>query len=196
MTTTTPLIDAFTQLFGEQPNGCDANKVTHCRESPQIVTLCRDAMTTPAAELYDYFALWDQSAEDRTPHMTERLLAQFGRWEAAWSVARLHVAQVMQWELTTGRRDPNKGHPLCNAALIGAVLGCRALVQHYGQLSSAGDLYRIAARGSAAHGLGPVLLEPYESRKRHEEWRVYVADKMRPIPETQPLFLEAYLAAR
>ena len=189
-------LDDFKELFGEQPNGCDANKVTHCKESPRIVTLCQAAMECHTAELYEYLAAWDQSALERTPHMIQQLLARFGRWEAAWSLARLHVDQVMKRELQTVQRDANKGHPLCNVALVGQALGCRALVQHYGQLSSAGDIYRNAGSGTVAHGLAPVLMEPYESRKRHENWRDYVTDKLGTIAASQPLFLEAYLAAR
>jgi hypothetical protein len=196
MSTTTTLLDEFTELFGSQPNGCDTNKVTHCQESPRIVTLCQATMKCQTADLYGYFAAWDGSEANRNPHMIQQCLARFGRWEAAWSLARLHVDQVMKRETETGQRDTNKGHPLCNVALVGHALGCRALVQHYGQLSSAGDIYRDAGSGSAAHGLAPILLEPSESRKRHEKWRDYVTGELGKINGTQPLFLEAYLAAR
>jgi hypothetical protein len=189
-------LDDFKELFGEQPNGCDANKVTHCKESPRIVKLCQAAMECQTAELYEYLAAWDKSALERTPHMIQQLLARSGRWEAAWSLARLHVDQVMKRELQTGQRDTNKGHPLCNVALVGHALGCRALVQHYGQLSSAGDIYRNAGSGTVAHGLAPVLMEPFESRMRHEKWRDDVASELGTVTGTPPLFLEAYLAAR
>jgi hypothetical protein len=70
------------------------------------------------------------------------------------------------------------------------------LVRHYGSLSSAGDFYPPEAGLAAPHGLGPILLEPHESRKRHERWREYVGQKLATVDPTQPLYLEAYLAAR
>jgi len=153
-------------------------------------------MERPIPELYDYFEAWEQSAEDYKPRRIEFLLAANGRCEAAWSVARLHVDQVTKRESATGMRNPEKGHPLCNVALVGHDLKCRALVQHYGQLSSAGDLYHAAGSGQVAHGLAPVLLEPHESRKRHQEWRDFVGQQLSAIGADTPLYLEAYLAAR
>jgi len=108
----------------------------------------------------------------------------------------LHVDQVAKQEGTSGERNTDNGHPLCNVALVGHDLKCRALVQHYGQLSSAGDFYRAAGSGTTAHGLAPVLLEPHESRKRHEEWRKYVEDALADFKAGQPLFPEAFIAAR
>jgi hypothetical protein len=196
MATVTPILDSFRQLFGNQPDGCDAASVGHCQESPHIVTLCREAMGRPTAELYDYFEDWDKSADERRPYAIEQILALNGRWEAAWSIARLHIDQIMKRELVTGTRLVQKGHPFCNAALVGRAIRGSALVRHYGQLSSAGDLYRAAGNGPVAHGLAPVLLEPYESRRRHEEWRDDVRQRMSKVNANQPLFLEAYLAGR
>src|SRR5262249_29560005 len=56
-----------------------------------------------------------------------------------------------------------------------------------------GDLYR---SGSVAHGVGPLLLEPHESRQSHEEWREYARAQIAQHDVTTPLYLEAYLAAR
>jgi len=61
MTTAVNLVDKFTELFGKQPNGCDANEVVHCRASPIIVDLCREAMTRTSAELFEHFEAWDKS---------------------------------------------------------------------------------------------------------------------------------------
>jgi hypothetical protein len=196
MTTPTSIVADFTDLFGEQPNGCDAVKVSHCKESPRIVTLCRAALGCETSDLFDYFKKWDDSKDGLKPRDIEYQLACMGRWEAAWSLARVHVDQVAKQEQATGQRVADKGHPLCNVALVGHDLGCRAIVQHYGQLSSAGDLYRAAGIGPADHGLAPVLLEPYESRKRHEAWRETVQKRIAAVAATQPLFLEAYVAAR
>jgi hypothetical protein len=191
-TTSTTLAD-FTALFGDQPNGCDKARVGHCQKSPNIVTLCRAAMTGLTEELFDYFKDWDQSDDENKPYVVEQILAANGRWEAAWSIARLHVDQVMKRELATGTRVAGKGHPLCNVALVGGRIGASAIVRHYGQLSSAGDLYR---PGPVAYGVGPLLLEPHESRQSHEAWREYVRTQIAAHDATKPLYLEAYLAAR
>jgi hypothetical protein len=61
---------------------------------------------------------------------------------------------------------------------------------------SAGDLYRAVGGTPAQHGVGPLLLEPHESRRHHEGWREDVRQRMAPVDEKQPLFLEAYLAGR
>jgi hypothetical protein len=153
-------------------------------------------MKTP--ELYEYFERWDKSKDDRKPLVVELWLAHNGRWEAAWSLAQLHVDQIMKKEVTTKKRISHKGHPLCNVALLGQKLGAPALVRHYAQLSSAGDYYRDGPGKQVAQGLAPVLMEAHESRKRHDEWREYVGDQMALIDGTgtRPLFLEAYLAAR
>jgi hypothetical protein len=189
------LVEEFAKLFGMQPNGLNP-EVGHCRNSPRIVGLCREAMGRSSAELFEYFEEWEQSRDGRKPRDIEFLLATAGRWEAAWSIARLHVDQVTKREKTSGLRNVGKGHPLCNVALVGSDVGCRALIQHYGQLSSAGDLYRAAESGPADHGLGPVLLEPHESRRRHEEWREWVRGTLGGFEPTRPLFLEAFLASR
>ena len=195
MTTALNLVEEFTGLFGKPPNGYNP-EVGHCRTSPRIVELCREAMNRPSPELFGYFEEWDKSQDCLKPYNIERHLADAGRWEAAWSVARLHVDQVAKQERTKGKREIFKGHPLCNVALVGDALRCRALVQYYGQLSSAGDLYRAAGGGSTDRGLGPVLLEPYESWKRHDEWRQDVETTLANFDPSQPLFLEAFVAAR
>lgn len=193
MTTKSSILAEFTGLFGNQPNGCDQARIGHCKESPNIVTRCRAAMDSVAEELFDYFEAWDQSIDYNKPYVVEQVLAANGRWEAAWSIARLHADQVVKRELTTGKRVGHKGHPLCNVALMGRTIGASAVVRHFGQLSSAGDLYR---PGLAAHGVGPLLLEPHESRRSHEGWRKYVRTQIEQHDVTKPLYLEAYLAAR
>jgi hypothetical protein len=195
MTTSTTLSE-FTALFGNQPDGCDQDRIGHCKESPNIVTRCRAAMDGLAEELFDYFEDWDRSADGNKPYAVEQFLAANGRWEAAWSIARLHVDQVMKREFATGARVVGKGHPLCNVALVGQRIGASALVRHYGQLSSAGDLYKAVAGAPAPHGVGPLLLEPHESRLSHEGWRGYVAKEMVKQNPSKPLYLEAYLAAQ
>jgi hypothetical protein len=195
MTTSTTLSD-FTSLFGKQPDGCDQARVGHCQESPNIVTRCRAAMDGLTEELFGYFEDWEKSADTNKPFVVEQSLAMGGRWEAAWSLARLHVDQVVKRELATGARVASKGHPLCNVALVGRRIGAAAVVRHYGQLSSAGDIYRAVVGTPAAHGLGPLLLEPHESRLSHEAWRAFVATEMTKQDPTKPLYLEAYLAAR
>jgi hypothetical protein len=112
----------FEKLFGKQPDGCDLAKVTHCQESLRIVTLCRAAMDLPTPSLYQYFQAWDKSAEERNPLQVGRLLAVSGRWEAAWSLARLYVDQVAKQEAATGKRVFNKGHTLCNVARVGSLI--------------------------------------------------------------------------
>lgn len=193
MTPTSSILAEFTALFGSQPNGCDQTRIGHCQESPNIVMRCRAAMDRLAEELFDYFEAWDQSVNDNRPFVVEQVLAASGRWEAAWSIARLHADQIAKRELASGKRVENKGHALCNVALMGQRIGASAVVRHYGQLSSAGDLYR---SGSVAHGVGPLLLEPHESRRSHEEWRQYVLAQIGQHDVTKPLYLEAYLAAR
>jgi hypothetical protein len=193
MTTKSSILAEFTGLFGNQPNGCDQARIGHCKESPNIVTRCRAAMDSFAEELFDYFEAWDLSIDYNKPYVVEQVLAANGRWEAAWSIARLHADQVVKRELTTGKRVGHKGHPLCNVALMGRTIGASAVVRHFGQLSSAGDLYR---PGLASHGVGPLLLEPHESRRSHEGWREYVRTQIEQHDVTKPLYLEAYLAAR
>lgn len=102
----------------------------------------------------------------------------------------------MKQEMATGQRVTNKGHPLCNIALVGAALGSPALIRHYGSLSSAGDFYPPATSSDVAHGLGPILMEPHESRNRHQAWREFVRSELATVDPQQPLHLEAYLAAR
>jgi hypothetical protein len=53
---------------------------------------------------------------------------------------RVHVDQVAKQGRATGQRVADKGHTLCNVPPVGHDLGCRAVVQHYGQLSSAGPI--------------------------------------------------------
>jgi len=196
MNQTPDILKDFTALFGNQPDGCDRGRVTHCQESPRIVTLCRAAMAEAAPALYQYFQAWDSSADTLNPLALSHLLAVNGRREAAWSLACLYVDQVAKQEAATGQRVPNKGHPVCNVALVGVALGSPALVRHYGSLSSAGDFYAPGAAPAAPHGLGPVLMEPHESRKRHEVWRELVGKQVASVDPKQPLHLEAYLAAR
>src|SRR5262249_52882423 len=154
---------------------------------------CRAAMESLAEDLFDYFEAWDQSQDKNKPLIVEQALAANGRWEAAWSIARLHVDQVVKRELATGERVEHKGHPFCGVALLGQRIGASAIVRHYGQLSSSGDVYR---SGPVSHGVGPLLLEPHESRRSHEKWREYVRAQIAQHDSTKPLYLEAFLAAR
>src|SRR5262249_10647471 len=73
--------------------------------------------------LFDYFKKWDDSEDGRKPRDIESLLARMGRWEAAWSLARVHVDQVAKcgptdhrraWRVTmppTDRRDEGGPQP-------------------------------------------------------------------------------------
>lgn len=178
-------------IFGDQPNGCRARpRFGDCMMNPIIVRRCVAAMKSKSADLFDYFERWDESDPNFKPHDIERLLALNGRWEAAWSLARLHVDQIVKRELATGKRVAAKGHALCNVALVGHAIGASSLVRHYGQLSSAGDIYDCDRDGPA-----PVLLEPHESRRSHEDWRNYVRGQI-GNDRTKPRYLEAYVAAR
>src|SRR4051812_28702934 len=119
MTQPTDIRKDFEQLFGDQPSfnavqilSLVPAQVLHCGTSPRIVSLCGAAMARPTAELFEYFQAWDQSSTLLKPQGIEDALARSGRWEAAWSVARLHLDQVAKQEAATGQRVPNKGHPL------------------------------------------------------------------------------------
>src|SRR5437773_2669462 len=128
MTTTSTIIAEFTALFGNQPNGCDQARIGHCQESPNIVARCRAAMENLNEELFGYFEDWERSADQNKPFVVEQVLAANGRWEAAWSIAQLHLDQVIKRELATGARVAGKGHPLCNVALVGRQIGASAVV--------------------------------------------------------------------
>lgn len=196
----------FETVFGRQPDGGEDDRLfaeaLHCQMTPPVIEACRAALALGTPALYEYFEAWDRSTSwtpgkgDRRPRDMEGCLAANGRWESAWMLARLHVDQVAKQEAMTGERIPHKGHPLCNVALLGRDLGSPAIVRHYAQLSSAGDCYRGGGTGAVAHGLAPILLEPHESRRGHERWREYVGREMAAVEPKQPLYLEAYLAAR
>src|SRR5882672_9346519 len=97
--TTSTILAEFMELFGNQPNGCDYIRIGHCKESPNIVSRCRAALDDVNEQLLDYFVNWDTSEDDKKPYAVEQVLAANGRWEAAWSIARLHADQVLKREL-------------------------------------------------------------------------------------------------
>lgn len=192
----------FVTVFGDQPNGCNDNpEVLAGRLSAPIAEACRAAMDLKTPVLHEYFEAWDRSGSPgrgepaQTPRHVEAGLAYHGLPESAWLLARLHVDQVVKQEAATGERVPDKGRSLANVALLGRGLGSPAVERHYAQLASAGDYYRTGTE-AGRHGVGAELMEGHESRQRHDEWRGYVAEQLAAIDPKQPLFLDAYLAAR
>ena len=162
--------------------------------------MCREALDIADPILLDYYAAWharrDIPGIDVTPLGISTRLKQRGMWECAWDVVQLHFDQTRKREAAIQERL-NKGDPACGLAILGQIFGSHALIRHYAQLSSAGDVYWEHREPILQFGgLGPLIMEPYESADNHNRWRQQVRDRMTGIPNTEPRYLEAFLLMR
>ena len=109
------LFRRFRAAFGEKGGDIFPGNVG---ESLAVRQVCRDAMQTDDAILYDYFIEWDKRSEnERKPLGIELHLLTVGQWEGAWSLAQLHHDQFLKHEAHKRERI-SKGHPLCNLAIV------------------------------------------------------------------------------
>jgi hypothetical protein len=177
----------FGQRGGDQVPG-------NTGEGRQLSHLCREALAEPYPVLFDYYDKWHST--DCTPLIVAIRLFERGVWEAAWNVAQLHFDQTQKKEAVDGVRR-HKGDPVCGMAILGQVLGSNALVRHHARLSSAGDIYwEHRNRDLINGGLGPTIIEAFESEQRHNEWRRWVRARNAAIPTAEPRYLEAFLLMR
>jgi len=165
-------------------------------EGRLVATICRRLMEDCGPVAYSELDGWDGREDPRAKtHGLEQKLAWLGVWEGAWALAQLHYDQHLKTEAATGARV-HKGHPLCNLALLGQALGSHALTRHYALLSSAGDIYwKHKDQNLELGGLGPTVVERYESAGTHEEWRHQVGCYLGKWELSEPVYLEAVLAA-
>ena len=178
----------FGQRGGDQVPG-------NTGEGRQLSHLCREALAEPDPVLFDYYADWHSRA-DRAPVIVARLLVKLGMWEAAWNVAQLHFDQTQKKEAADGVRR-HKGDPVCGMAILGQVLRSNGLVRHHALLSSAGDIYWEHQNADLINGgLGPTIMEAFESDLLHNRWRDRVRNRNGGIPTDEPRYLEAFLLMR
>src|SRR5262249_2275258 len=147
--------------------------------------------------LYDYFVAWDERSEnERKPLNVELWLALNGQWEAAWALAQLHYDQFLKQEAKAKKRL-GKGHPLCNLAIVGRQIGSPTLTRHYATLSSAGDVYMEHQFPDLRHGgLGPTMLEQFESQEQQQAWREKIRNDLKAISPDKPIYVESFQAGR
>jgi hypothetical protein len=178
----------FGQSGGDQVPG-------NTGEGRQLSHICREALAEPNPVLFDYYTDW-HSRSDRTPVIVARHLVGIRMWEAAWNVAQLHLDQTQKKEAVDGVRR-HKGDPVCGMAILGQVLRSNALVRHHALLSSAGDIYWEHQNADLRNGgLGPTIMEAFESDLTHNRWRDRVRVGSSGIPPVEPLYLEAFLLMR
>ena len=195
MATTDELLKEFYGLFGKNGGDQLPGNVGICRTAANV---CHELMKVGNPILFDYFAAWDQRAEDeRKPFGIERLLGiDRGQWEGAWSLAQLHYDQQLKQEAKDKDRL-HKGHPLCNLALVGRAIGSPSLLRHYALLSSAGDLYWEHIEPSLAFGgYAPTILEQFESRDQQKIYRDRIRIELKSFDNNEPVYLEALLVSR
>lgn len=196
------IVERFKRFFGDR--GGD-KLPSNYGKGRTVVQLCRKAMESDQPILFDYYADWDKRDSERAlaenelarnPLGISLRLLQRGQWEGAWAVIQLHFDQTQKKERVESARQ-HKGHPLCGMAILGQILGSHALVRHYAQLSSAGDVYWEHRDKELGYGgLAPTILEQYESSTEHDGWRQTVRNMLAAVGQNEPRYLEAFLAAR
>jgi hypothetical protein len=190
-------LNRFKQFFGQRGGDQVPGNIGTARE---IVGLCREVLQNPDPVLFDYYSAWrdraDTDGPQATPLGTATKLKQLGMLEAAWDVIQLHFDQMQKREAVTSARL-HKGDPACGIAIMGQYFGSHALIRHYAQLSSAGDVYWEQRDLKLVHGgLGPLIMEPYETSEKHNRWRQQMREILAGIPEQEPRYLEAFLLMR
>jgi hypothetical protein len=192
--------DHFGERGGEKP-------LSNVGKGRNVLQVCRELMSVEQSLFFEYFQAWHDLdyPEKRTPGDSAGgllhcalTLAQMGQWEGAWALLQAHVDQTQKEEVIKQSRR-HKGDPLCGLAILGQELGSHSLARHYAQLSSAGDIYwQHELPELAFGGLGPTILEQYESRTEHDKWRADISDWLAPLNENgyEPVYLETFLAAR
>lgn len=166
-----------------------------------VAAVCREVLNHSDPILFETFQDWDRGDKLQTNQgqpvnalEISRVLLRLGQWEGAWAVAAVHYDQLQKQEAVKKARL-HKGHPACGLAILGHELGSPCLCRHYAMLSSAGDIYEEHIDKTLKHGgLGPTLLERFESNELHSEWRGKIRQAMSRFPRRTPLYLEAFLA--
>jgi len=166
--------------------------------------VCKQILDQPKPCLYQTLKDWDedpgqlrsQDGQKVSVLNISMILQQLGQWEGAWAVAQLYYDQLLKKESETKQRL-HKGHPACGLAILAHALGSPSLSRHFALLSSAGDIYwEHKAEELRFGGLGPTLLEQFESNVHHEKWRAGVRKAMAAYDSQQkPLYLESFVAA-
>jgi hypothetical protein len=184
----------FYALFGQCGGDCFPGNVGRGRA---IVNVCKAIMGLDGPVLSEYFDKWDKVVEEaRRPFGVERVLVTHGQWEGAWALAQLHYDQYLKWECESNTRR-HKGHPLCNLALVGQMIGSPSLCRHYALLSSVGDMYWAHENCELEHGgLASTILERFESYEQHEQWQEKMRINLLKRANKIPIYLEALLATR
>jgi hypothetical protein len=73
----------------------------------------------------------------------------------------------------------------------------KGLTRHYATLSSAGDVYMEHQFPDLRHGgLGPTMLEQFESHEQQEAWREKIRNDLNATSTDNPLYVEAFQASR
>jgi len=188
------LLKQFYAVFGNKGGDVYPGNVGISRTAQ---ALCHEMMSLPDPVLYEHFLAWDNRSEnERKPLGVEFWLVQNGQWEAAWALAQLHYDQFLKQEART-KKKLHKGHPLCNLALVGRVIGSPTVTRHYAMLSSAGDVYMEDENPDLRYGgLAPTMLEQFESHDQQREFRERIRNDLKGIPADKPWYLESFLACR
>jgi hypothetical protein len=167
-----------------------------------VVTVCKGILNALSPMLYKTLSDWDGegtliTVAGQTVSVLDvsMMLLQRHQIEGAWAVAHVYYDQLLKKESTSGRRLA-KGHPACGLALIAQAIKARSLCRHYALLSSAGDIYWEHNDPNLKFGgLAPTLLESFESVEHHDTWRSRVRQAMNDFETSEPLYLEAFVAA-
>lgn len=196
MNRTDDLLGQFRSMFGTRGGNAAPGNVGPSRG---VVDLIREITRHSEPILYDYFLDWDKKPHGTAPLEMAIRLAQIGQWEGAWALAQLHYDQCIKQEAQTQRRV-HKGHPLCNIAILGRMIGSPSLHRHYALLSCASDVCWEHEEPDLVHGgLSATLLEQFESRTSLDIWLVSVrqhATRSQKDGKILPIHPEALVAGR
>ena len=114
--------------------------------------------------------------------------------EAAWNVAQLHFDQTQKKEALDGVRR-HKGDPLCGMAIVGQIRRF-TLARPSPRTADKRGRYLLENTKTTRlvnGGLGPTIMEAYESDIRHHQWRTNMRRRNATIATDQPRYLEPFL---